>query len=295
MNQKTCLKGRNQSLSRSQLSKFLYIDLFQHVNCKCSSFWFMISCMDQICVLAFSFLSQFWTILWLLIWFQMVPPVSAISTENTFPEISFNAFYQVIDATFGSDISLATVLTILFTLTENPDLLNLHFRQQHPEHKGENKSQTSGWMIALAKALIEQLGQRKDSLHYDGEGVDLNSQEEAKLIATKLNDLAIDINLTPYDDKNGYRGKLLPVSLKTIQPVHIICPSSLVCGTVTCHPRSLVQAIWQCDIPLVTLIKGHKIYKNVSVLTGKCPECNTFYSADHEHFFDNSQEAQQPK
>lgn len=295
MNQKTCLKGRNQSLSRSQLSKFLYIDLFQHVNCKCSSFWFMISCMDQICVLAFSFLSQFWTILWLLIWFQMVPPVSAISTENTFPEISFNAFYQVIDATFGSDISLATVLTILFTLTENPDLLNLHFRQQHPEHKGENKSQTSGWMIALAKALIEQLGQRKDSLHYDGEGVDLNSQEEAKLIATKLNDLAIDINLTPYDDKNGYRGKLLPVSLKTIQPVHIICPSSLVCGTVTCHPRSLVQAIWQCDIPLVTLIKGHKIYKNVSVLTGKCPECNTFYSADHERFFDNSQEAQQPK
>ena len=127
MNQKTCLKGRNQSLSRSQLSKFLYIDLFQHVNCKYSSFWFMISCMDQICVLAFSFLSQFWTILWLLIWFQMVPPVSAISTENTFSEIYFNAFYQVIDATFGSDISLATVLTILFTLTENPDLLNLHF------------------------------------------------------------------------------------------------------------------------------------------------------------------------
>ncbi len=251
--------------------------------------------LGQSCVLALSFLSQFWIIIWLLIWFQILPSVSAVCTENPFPEISFKAFNQIIKEIFGSNISLATVLTVLFTLTENPDLLNLHFRQQHPEYKSENKSQTTGWMIALAKALAKRLGQKKDFLYHDGEGADLHPQDEAKLIATKLNSLAIDLNLTPYNDQEAYTGKLLPVSFKSIQPVHIICPFSLVCGTATCQPRSLVQSTRQRDIPLVTLIKGHEIYKDVSVLTGKCPECNTLYSADHEHFFHDSQGAQHPK
>jgi CxC5 like cysteine cluster associated with KDZ transposases len=32
----------------------------------------------------------------------------------------------------------------------------------------------------------------------------------------------------------------------------------------------------------VTLIKGSEIYKNVQVLTGYCPSCQTAYLADHE-------------
>jgi hypothetical protein len=34
----------------------------------------------------------------------------------------------------------------------------------------------------------------------------------------------------------------------------------------------------------VTLIKQNKICHDVQVLTGKCPGCNTIYTADHEHF-----------
>jgi hypothetical protein len=48
---------------------------------------------------------------------------------------------------------------------------NLHFQQQHPEIQGENKTQTTGWLIALAKALIDQLGSTAISL-YDDEGED---------------------------------------------------------------------------------------------------------------------------
>jgi hypothetical protein len=123
-------------------------------------------------------------------------------------------------------------------------------------------------MTALARALKDQLGNDRSSLYQDGERDNLSSKDSSKLVARKLNDLAINLNLTPYDDENHYIGKLLPVSQKAIQPVHVICSTSMVCGTATCKARSLVQATPKCDIPLVTLIKGHKIHKNVLVLTG---------------------------
>jgi hypothetical protein len=91
-----------------------------------------------------SVLSQYWIVIWLLIWFQMASLVHAARTDAPFPDIPFSAFNQIIESTFGSNISLTTVLTILFTITENVDLLNLHFRQQHPEFQGENKTQTTG-------------------------------------------------------------------------------------------------------------------------------------------------------
>lgn len=252
-----------------------------------------LSLLGQISSKALSFLGQFWIIIWLLTWCYLVPLVSAAKTEKPFPDISFGAFNQIIEATFGSKISLATVLMLVFTLTENVDLLNLHFRQQHPEYKGENKTNETGWMIALAKAITERLGNEKNSLYYDEENS--SDDDDDGLIATKLDDLAVNLSLTPYNDQEAYTGKLLPVSLKVIEPVHMICPASLVCGTATCIPRSLVQATRERDIPLVTLIKGHKIHKNCSVLTGKCPDCKTLYSADHEHFLDHFDGATQKK
>ena len=50
----------------------------------------------------------------------------------------------------------------------------------------------------------------------------------------------------------------------------------------------MVQSSRDRDIPIVTLIKGHTIYKKVPVLTGQCPRCKTLYSADHERFDDTS-------
>jgi hypothetical protein len=198
--------------------------------------------LGQFCIMACAILSQFQIFIWLLVWFHMIPSVYAAKTEGPFPDISFHAFNQIIESTFGSNISLATVLTLLFTVTENVDLLNLHFRQQHPEYRNEKKTQTTGWMTALAKALIQKLGDTKSSLYFDGEENNLTPKDDAKLVARKLNDLAVNLNLTPYDDQGAYIGKLLPISLKAIQPIHMICPGSLVCGTATCKPRSLVQA-----------------------------------------------------
>jgi hypothetical protein len=65
----------------------------------------------------------------------------------------FCRFYK-----FSYNITLATVLTTLFSLTDNSYLLNLHFHQQHPAEIGENKIQTSVWITALVNALSDKLG-----------------------------------------------------------------------------------------------------------------------------------------
>ena len=64
-------------------------------------------------------------------------------------------------AIFGPYISLATVLAVSFTLFENPDLLNLHFRQQQEICGDENKVQISGWILALSNAQLKKLGNKR--------------------------------------------------------------------------------------------------------------------------------------
>lgn len=74
-----------------------------------------------------------------------MPLVSAAPPTQPFPEISFSVFSMFIEDTFGPKISLATVLLVLFSMTENPELLSLHARQQHPSEE-ENKITASGWI-----------------------------------------------------------------------------------------------------------------------------------------------------
>jgi hypothetical protein len=86
-----------------------------------------LSFLGQFCITVFLVLNQYQIVIWIWIWSQMVPSVYAAQTESPFPDISFYDFNQIINSIFGPNISVATVLTLLFTLTENVDLLNLHF------------------------------------------------------------------------------------------------------------------------------------------------------------------------
>ena len=58
----------------------------------------------------------------------------------------------------------------------------------------------------------------------------------------------------------------------------------MTCTTSTCKPVRLEQLTRTRDIPIVTLIQGNKILKNVLVMTGVCNTCHTHYGADHESF-----------
>ena len=247
---------------------------------------------------AFLFLSsvislvfQYWILVWLLIWSNLVLCASATSpVQQPFPNIPFSTFSDTIQTIFGSNISLATVLAVSFTLFENPDLLNLHFRQQQRIYGDENKSQISGWIIALINALVDKLGNKRTETLFSETELAREPDQKAKvdLLAGKLDKLSGCLKLSTFDEKGNYKGKLLPLSHNKIEPAYVICPPSFACQTQDCSPRSLRQSTKVSDIPLVTLIKRQTVYQHVPVLTGKCPNCKTLYAADHERFEDTS-------
>ena len=236
-----------------------------------------------------SLISQHQILVWLLIWSSLVSFTYAASpVQHPFPNIPFSTFSDTIQSVFGSKISLATVLTVTFTLLENPDLLNLHFCQQQHICHDENKVQISGWVTALGNALVKQLGnKRTQTLFSETElAPEPNQAAKVNLLAGKLDTLAACLKLSLYNDKGEYKGKLLPISHSKIEPAYVICPPSFMCETQDCIPRSLLQSTKDHDIPMVTLIKGETVYQDVPVLTGKCTNCKTLYAADHERFED---------
>jgi CxC5 like cysteine cluster associated with KDZ transposases/CxC6 like cysteine cluster associated with KDZ transposases len=208
--------------------------------------------------------------------------VSAVPEEGQFPNISFKLFSQFVKENFSSGITLSQVLLVLFTITDNHDLLNLHARQQNPRYSGENHSSNTGWLKSLARALQEKLGEGNTKLFKKDERKQLSEKENIDGVTQKLDGLAKLLDLYPYDSDGQFQGKIKAVSYKSIKAAQVICPISITCETTSCNPRSLLQNTRLRDIPRVTLIKGSEIYENVQVLTGYCPSCQTTYHADHE-------------
>lgn len=214
--------------------------------------------------------------------FALLPRADA-SASSPFPDVTFFEFSEFINNNFGSEISLTTVLTIIFTLTNNPELLNLHARQQLAKIDGENVQLLTGWIKSLARALEERLNKKTDELFHQSEKASLHTNiQVTNTIAIKLDAFSKFLKLNPFDKHGQYQQKLNAVSTREIEAVHIICPDVMECETISCRPRSLLQDTRDRDIPRVTLIKGINIHDHVHLLTGKCPDCETRYYADHE-------------
>jgi hypothetical protein len=219
----------------------------------------------------------------IIILFGFFPIVSASAECDPFPDITFQVFSDFIQSQFGSQISLATVLTVLFTMTSNTDLLNLHARQQHPKVAGEVSQVTSGWIKALARALEKKLDNDADSLFRTSDSKsELSNDQVINSIGVKLDGLSKILNLHPYSKQGRFLGKLKPISNHIIEPIHVICPMSMECETSSCQSRAILKQTRDRDTPQATLIKGTKIYDNVPVIAGQCTKCQTVYHADHE-------------
>ena len=80
----------------------------------------------------------------------LISRVAAQGEESPFPGISFKLFSSFVRENFNSEITALQVLLVLFTITDNPNLLNLHARQQNPEYPDECASSDSGWIRGLA-------------------------------------------------------------------------------------------------------------------------------------------------
>ena len=212
-----------------------------------------------------------------------LPQALAAPTEDPFPNLSFREFSKFVDHNFSSRISLATVLTILFTLTNNPDLLNLHSCQQNPHNDGENAYVVTGWMKCLARALQERLSKDTSKLFNKSDKFESQTKEQiGHALSLKLDSFSKVLKLCSYDGQKRHVKNLQVISDHAIQPVITICPQAVECETYSCSGHSLVQSTRDCDLPHVTLIKGTKCYENVHVLSGKCSKCKTLYYADHE-------------
>src|SRR6202042_3844395 len=185
----------------------------------------------------------------------LLPVVSAAPNDDPFYGITFRAFSQFVEQNFSSRISLTTVLVVLFTMTNNSDLLNLHACQQHPL-PDEHMQTISGWLKALARVLDGKLGQETGQLFQTTDDDQRNSA-----IATKLDLLYQLLDLSPYDDEGVFHQNRYKQVKKEIEPAYVISPASMQCQTQSCKGRSLHINVRDCDAPRATLIKGEKIYE----------------------------------
>jgi len=229
-----------------------------------------------------------------------LPLVYAAPTKAPFPNLPFHIFSDMIQNTFHPDISLATVLILLFTLTENTDLLNLHARQQHPHFEGEKRA--SGWLLMLARILCAKFDEPTQNTLFTPaqQHLVLSDQQKHKTIAEKLVNFTDSLSLNPYNENGHFSALLQPVSHYSIQPIHVITPNTSTCITPSCQPRALLVGSRWRDVPKVTLIKGKSLlytsdnllsnifkgttlFDDAYVVPGKCPKCLHIYYADHDH------------
>lgn len=131
----------------------------------------------------------------------LLPGVLASPSATTmpFPNIKFHDFSKFVQQNFGPDISLATVLTILFSLVENPDLLNLHARQQIAVKPGEQGRIVTTWLSAFVTTLIEiRLPNTYTELFTEHESWPITLPKKVSVIGIKLDKLIKLLKFFPF-------------------------------------------------------------------------------------------------
>jgi len=178
-------------------------------------------------------------------------------------------FSDFILGNFGPTISLPTVITVLLSMTNNTELLSLHFEQS------SKKGKSIGWIRCLAHAIKEKLGSDTTQTLFSDSELSIFANTTTKDIditslAKKLSKFLKTLGLYPYNQRQEFTGTLKPVSHDSIQPALLICPRSAVCLTLGCNQSSLKQNSQKKDITRVTLIKGMTIHPNVQLLSRWC-------------------------
>lgn len=200
-----------------------------------------------------------------------LPVVGATSTTTPFPDISFTTFSNLIQDQFGPHIKLTTVLLILFSLTSNTDLLNLHARQKNPHQEGEITQRVSSWMKAFVWSLQDHLGDVADTLFKPSDNaLSLSPNARTTSIGRKMDAMVETLQLTP-STLTGQPDAWLG-TISGITPIRVLCPNTAECQTLRCR-RALRQVSRQRDVSRVTLCEGTTVYHNVALLIGGCTRC----------------------
>ncbi|EDR09218.1 uncharacterized protein LACBIDRAFT_326641 [Laccaria bicolor S238N-H82] len=139
----------------------------------------------------------------LLLWMAFLIPHALASPQSApFPDIGFQDFSEFIINNFGDKISLPTVMMMLLSMTNNTELLSLHFKQS----PGSN---ATSWIKCLARAIIEQLGDNDaDTLFSENElSMFKNAtarENNVSSLAVKLVEFSHLLGLYPYNNKQKF-------------------------------------------------------------------------------------------
>jgi hypothetical protein len=213
--------------------------------------------------------------LWLLALLALLPTAHALPT-TLFPDMLFTNFSQLIQDQFGADITLTTVLLILFSLTSNPDLLNLHAQQQNPNPmcSGELRQSVTGWMKAFVWSLQNRLGTTTDDLFQPSDGLpNMTRDQRLTAIGEKMNNVVLGLGLYPYNQRGRLHQWIGEIDDSSISPIRLLCPSNAMCVTNDCELRALRQDTRERNVAHVTLCQGTQVFHDVAVLSGRCPSC----------------------
>ena len=123
---------------------------------------------------------------------------------------------------------------------------------------------SSEWIRALAQSLIDRLEEKFKGLFRESDQLENSENDFITPLTLKLDKLMDVLKLNPFSKSGKLKKKLQSISHQDITPIHLICPQSLECEDFKCDPCGLHQATRERDIPIVTLIKGNKIYKKVA-------------------------------
>ena len=147
-------------------------------------------------------------IAWLIIFLSWLPTSCAQDpTIRPFPNPTFQVFSNFILSTFGPQISLTSTLLILFSLIENPYLLNLHERQTHPQLPSEKTTRASSWMKFLAQGILEKVPEEELLV------ASHSNTQRPTVLAQKLDGLVNFLDISPYDTKTRrFKGKISSIS-----------------------------------------------------------------------------------
>ncbi|KAF6741030.1 hypothetical protein DFP72DRAFT_835535 [Ephemerocybe angulata] len=207
----------------------------------------------------------------------------AVPTEPI-PDIPFSTFSKVVLQSFHKDISLATVLVILFSILENPSIFDHHARHKFKRMGKENRTHHNGWISSFSRALLDRcVGGGRAIL-----GIDIEGSTEVASVTDAVDSLAALLKFQTYDTKGQRIRDLYPLQWESIDPVYLIVPSSPECETVgPCEHFGLHVTTRPRDVPRVTLLCGSDIHRHGYVVNGSCAHCKVTYSADRETYPDS--------
>ncbi|KAH6911604.1 hypothetical protein BKA70DRAFT_1423335 [Coprinopsis sp. MPI-PUGE-AT-0042] len=213
-----------------------------------------------ICLAIFQVLAQLLSLLagsglgriWLCL--AALPLALGHPTTSPYPDIPFSTFSTFILSTFDPKISLASVMIILSSVLENPELLNLHFRCILPL-VGQEQSSTA-WMDHFASWLAKRFLPKTPLL----------PRRSETTLSTSLVNLAKLLHLNPYDKYDLLVNECKPIDLSSVEPSLAIVSKSYECQNQHCRRYSLFPHMKKEEIAQVTLIKGARLYSHAFVI-----------------------------